>query len=149
MAQLAPGPVDCSAIGPASADWPVTQTPAFAIRVPSDYRYQAVATVSGVAGRWIRRPGRGQSIIDFFLGPPYKRSAQQVVSSCKEIIGGQQAQLQMGINQMGDYVVQVTWLKPLPSHPGWYLELSAFTASPAEQLEALSAIRSITLNAGA
>jgi len=124
------------------------QTAVFAMQIPPGYKYEPIDTRGGLAGRWVRRTGKGQSSIGFFLGVRFKAQSEGVASSCHETIHGQQTRIETGIGPAGRYFVRAEWLRPQGSHENWYLVVSADAVDPGEQLESLSAIRTIEVKGG-
>jgi hypothetical protein len=61
------------------------------------------------------------------------------------MIGGWQTRVEAGIGPTGRYFVRAVWLKPMPGYPNWQLVIWADTANPEEQLEALSALRTVRI----
>ena len=135
--------VGCSAQGPESAGWPVAKTAVFEMHVPLGYIYRPAVATGGFIGKWVRKSKGDQSAIVFTLSAPSKPMAEYTHSTCSEIIGGRQARVETGIGPTSRYFARVTWLEALPGYPGWQLVVWADTANPAEQLEALAALRSI------
>jgi hypothetical protein len=137
--------VNCSAVGPDSTAWSVTRTSIFEIRVPPDYRYRAILAKGSLTGKWVRRGEKGQSAIVFELGPPLKPMREYTVFQCEETIHGQPTRVETGIGPSQRYFARVTWLNPLPGNPTRELVVWADTADPAEQLEALTALRTLKI----
>ena len=142
---------DCSAVGPESAAWRLAKTSVFEMHVPLGYVYRPVEAKDGLIGKWVRKGKGDQSAIIFTLSAPFKPQAEYTNSTCSEIVDRREARVETGIGPTGRYFVRITWLQELAGYPGLQLVVWADTANPAEQLEALAALRTIKVlsNGGA
>ena len=137
--------VDCSAIVEARSSWPASNTGVFTMNVPPGYEYQRLEVTSGSAGKWVQRSEKGQSAINFTVGSLGKFQREYVRSTCTQTIHGRETRIQTGIGSSGRYFVRAEWLKPVAADNRSFLVVWADTADPADQLQALAAVRTVEI----